>query len=74
MFTQLFFSLGTVIDYKEDTVTSPWDYIDNLSILNPSLEAPLQEALDILNQCFDRYRYWKSCRMISKRINYTFLG
>ncbi|XP_047471677.1 FAD synthase-like isoform X1 [Penaeus chinensis] len=52
---------GTVIDYKEDTVTSPWDYIDHLSALNPSLEAPLQEALDILNQCFDRYSPEEIC-------------
>ncbi|XP_069949334.1 FAD synthase isoform X2 [Cherax quadricarinatus] len=49
------------IDYKEDTVTSPWEHIDRLLLSSPSLQTPIQEALDILSKCFDRYSAEEIC-------------
>nr|XP_045626132.1 FAD synthase-like [Procambarus clarkii] len=52
---------GFVIDYKEDTVTSPWEYIDKLLLSSPSLQEPVEETLNILKQCYDQYRAEEIC-------------
>lgn len=52
---------GTPIDYKEDTVTSPWEHIDKLLETTPSLQAPVQEAIDIINQCMEKYSSEEIC-------------
>ncbi|XP_042236096.1 FAD synthase-like isoform X2 [Homarus americanus] len=52
---------GVMIDYNEDPVTSPWEHIDKLLSSSPSLQTPVQEALDILKQCFDQYSAEEIC-------------
>ncbi|XP_071514232.1 FAD synthase-like [Panulirus ornatus] len=52
---------GVVVDYVDDTVTSPWEHIDRLLSSSPSLKTPVQEALDILKQCFEQYSAEEIC-------------
>ncbi|CAL4177858.1 unnamed protein product, partial [Meganyctiphanes norvegica] len=46
---------GWIIDYISDTVSSPWPHIQKLLASSSSLKPALTEALDIINQCFDKY-------------------
>uniref|UniRef100_A0A0P4W1D7 FAD synthase n=2 Tax=Scylla olivacea TaxID=85551 RepID=A0A0P4W1D7_SCYOL len=52
---------GTPIEYKEDTVTSPWEHIDKLLEITPSLQAPVQEATSIIHQCMEKYSSEEIC-------------
>ncbi|KAK7070574.1 FAD1 flavin adenine dinucleotide synthetase [Halocaridina rubra] len=52
---------GLVIDYVEDTISSPWDHINKLIATSTSLEKPIQEALGVLSQCFEKYRPEEVC-------------
>lgn len=47
---------GMVIDYREDTVTDAWHHLNTLLTSLPSLTTPFQQAIDVLNECFDKYR------------------
>ncbi|KAK3896232.1 hypothetical protein Pcinc_000088 [Petrolisthes cinctipes] len=52
---------GMVVDYKEDTVTDAWHHLDTLLASSPSLATPFQQAVDVLNQCFDEYSSEEIC-------------
>lgn len=50
-----------IIDYTYDTVSTPWSHIEKLLTESSSLKQALTEALDIINQCFDKYTPEEIC-------------
>ncbi|KAL7646720.1 UNVERIFIED_CONTAM: hypothetical protein RMT77_001973 [Armadillidium vulgare] len=48
----------SVVDYVSDTISAPWMYVNRLS---PPILSLFNDALDTLEQCFERYKPEEVC-------------
>ena len=49
------------MDYESDTISSPWQYLDNLPKKETSLVSCLEKAVDVLTSCFEKYKPEEIC-------------
>ncbi|XP_066963477.1 FAD synthase-like [Macrobrachium rosenbergii] len=52
---------GMVIDYSEDTITSPWEFINKLMESSVPLRSTIQEAIKVITECFTKYKPEEVC-------------